>query len=344
MVALGACSSGTNGSGTSGGTGSSTSGGTSGVMYTEAQACADEGAAYCALLSQCDPAKLTFDFGSTAECVARRVALCASAVSALGSSRTPNSVEACAKARANEPCSSFLINNPPAACAVDAGTQTGGAACAFADQCLSTFCSIPAGHVCGTCAPAPKVGSACSVDHDCGPGLVCGPISETCVLPVANAAACSEPNGCVGGYDCVGIVRDAGGGNCAPYQTTVGGVCDYRSATASTCDPTQGLFCLRTSCVAHVYADAGATCGLPDGGNRGCAGGGNNCILSGQQVDCHASRCVDKAGVATCKPFAADGTACDTLLGPACEPPALCVTSDAGTAGVCSLPGATACH
>jgi hypothetical protein len=87
--------------------------------------------------------------------------------------------------------------------------------------------------------------------------------------------------------------------------------------------------------MAISYVGPGAVCGE---------------ISNGSHAECIAGGCYTSTGSAgsgetgTCKSDAADGTACDIVLGPGCVTPARCVLTgaDGGSAGTCEIPlGAT---
>jgi hypothetical protein len=109
--------------------------------------------------------------------------------------------------------------------------------------------------------------------------------------------------------------------------------------TAPGCDGTNGLFCGGTTgsktCMAITYVTAGMPCGD---------------LSSTSHAECIAGGCYTATGSAgsgetgTCKADAADGTACDSVLGPGCITPARCVlTGDGGSVGTCEIPLGSTC-
>jgi hypothetical protein len=80
-------------------------------------------------------------------------------------------------------------------------------------------------------------------------------------------------------------------------------------------------------------------------------GDGQPCgtLADGTRADCLAGECYTANGPAQvtelgmCKKQAADGSPCDTILGPSCYPGARCVTAAGSTSGVCTITDVTAC-
>jgi hypothetical protein len=98
------------------------------------------------------------------------------------------------------------------------------------------------------------------------------------------------------------------------------------------CDGVQGLFCAGATgaktCAQTMFVGAGAACGpVTQSSFAGCTAGA-----------CYTAKGLAGAGeTGTCKANAADGAACDSVLGPSCEFPARCVLGN-GTAGTCKVP------
>jgi hypothetical protein len=86
-----------------------------------------------------------------------------------GSSRTRESVLACAPVLRAQPCDEVVAGIPPA-CATD-GTLPPGSGCAFTSQCAGE-CLAPAGN-CGKCAPRAALGGACGDEAGCQPTQTC---------------------------------------------------------------------------------------------------------------------------------------------------------------------------
>lgn len=329
-------------SGPSNGVPTSGSGGT-GAQGTAAQACLSEAMVSCGLLDSCSGSAKTRElYGTTVNCQTRRQLACIAALAARGSNRTPADVLACAQAEGALGCADYLLDNLPAACALPPGQLDAGAGCAFPAQCQSTFCALAPGALCGTCAPLPLAGSGCA-RSGCGPDLICGLSSETCLSPAPDGGHCTEANSCLPGLDCVGLINDGGRGVCEPSGTQVGQSCDYRRRTAAGCDSELGLYCAKQLCQLTEEAPAGAACGLVDGGSHGCPAGESSCVLTEQPISCAASGdCVYAHGASACLAAAADGALCDDAVGPGCTPPARCLVTSGGAA-ICTLPSGSLC-
>jgi hypothetical protein len=317
----------TSGTTTAGGGGA---GGGSSVAPTADRACSDAQAARCARLDACTAEHgVAVRYGDPATCEARGKANCLTALAASGTGNTPAAVEACAAATPSESCDDLLMNNPPAACATKAGQAASGTPCAFAAQCQSTYCAVPKGAVCGTCAPVPKAGDSCVATGECGHDLVCPKATEVCVAYGAEKAACDAGTPCAPGLSCVGAdAQKLIKGVCAADGAKAGAPCDAKHLTAAGCDPNLGLWCdpATNQCAAISFVAHDAPCGaLKAGGYAECTGGATCVIPQGQ-----------KEGV--CQAPAADGAACDTSAGPGCLQPAKCVVTGNGTAGTCKVP------
>jgi len=264
-------------------------------------------------------------------------------------------VEACSTSLATETCSDFFNNTPTSACQTKVGKLANGAPCAFPAQCASTFCSLSANQVCGTCQNLPSVGDPCD-DQGCGPGKVC--ITDyagarICAQPVGGGQPCTRVDPCQTDLTCVGDTTDGFGGGtagqCQPSVNTVGGLCDSARLLAPNCDAHDNLYCpprqnLRDggvvlgTCVAGEYVGAGQQCerASRDGGAQVLCAAGGLCV----RMD---------AGFSLCVGAVLEGQACDLAVGPPCEAPARCVISpadlDAGvTAGLCTLRDPAACR
>jgi hypothetical protein len=125
-------------------------------------------------------------------------------------------------------------------------------------------------------------------------------------------------------------------GTCTAEATTMGAPCDATLRTATGCNRTYGLWCNATSkmCTAITFVAANAPCGEGSDGNLSECSGGGECIGATFGL-------MPKLG--TCQAPAADGSACDTMNGPPCLPPARCLTPSGSTAGTCMLADASKC-
>lgn len=118
-------------------------------------------------------------------------------------------------------------------------------------------------------------------------------------------------------------------GQCKPAGATVGATCDAKQKTAPGCDREKGLYCTAGGvCAAIAHAAATQPCGLVNGAEVDCAGGGR-CVIPASATE------------GTCVAPAADGAACDSASGPPCLAPAKCVVTGGGTAGTCRVPNGT---
>ncbi len=241
---------------------------------------------------------------------------CMPALTAPGTSATPDKLDSCATAVDTLMCDALYTRNTPMACIPAAGKLANGSACGDDAQCMSTYCKKPAGNVCGVCGARSTAGGACSIDADCDYQLACA--NSVCVAYGALGASCdaghpcAQPNVCKSGT--CAAPAEAG----QPCTPSLGG---------GDCDQTKGLFCNPSSATAGVCAIAtfvgpGQPCGLVGGGVVGCSGGG---------------LCKRTGLMGTCVAPAADGAACDATNGPPCLQPAECV------GGVCKLPNPAGC-
>ena len=319
---------------------------------TASQACADVVHALCEKRDACSN---DFDndhtYGSEALCESRLMGPCVSDLAAAGTGATAESRELCALdyPMADSTCLDLYDNDPTAACTPPAGTGATDSACGVSAQCASTYCAIAQNNVCGTCQPLPAAGATCAVDADCGRNLACaiavGATTGTCAAYVAVSGSClTGTNVCEGGTQCVGeVLATSTPGTCQPAGATVSAACDGSRKTEAGCSTELGLACIPSgsgttigTCQPIALAAADAPCGslgTPITSFAVCIAGGL----------CVKALAADKAG--TCVAPAADGAACDSVLGPPCLGPSKCVPTNAGsTAGTCTVPDATQCH
>jgi hypothetical protein len=272
-------------------------------------------------------------YGDLATCKTRDALGCMAALHATGTSATSPFYEGCAQAVANETCTDWFNAATPAACVPAPGSKANGQSCSFNAQCVSTWCSIGTGRACGVCADLPKTGDACATAADCGRGLDCAS-ANVCAAPVGMDGVCDTMHPCAAGLTCVGMMMS---GTCKASGTTVGTACDPKHQTAAGCDGSLGLVCISAMCAKITFVSAGGQCGtVADGGMvesiSDCTGGAMCVMPQGSKTG-------------TCVAPAADNAACDLVNGPPCLPPARCVTSsDASSAGVCTLPSSNACN
>jgi hypothetical protein len=323
--------------GCGGGSAKSTDGGRDlGLNVTIAQACADLAQAECSERMTCSGGNsITRQFGTMENCIAREMLSCTNGLNAPQTGNSPLMVEGCAGEFAGYSCADFFNNNPPLDCVVF-GPRPTGAACAFNGQCMSGHCAEIKNAACGTCQPPPAPGASCdgtSCDHD----QACLQATMTCATYRAMDSPCDANHPCGYGMTCVGAdATTSTPGDCLAAGETAGTAC---GGSMAGCDGTNGLFCGGTSgakaCMAITYVAAGEACGdLSTTAHAECVAGG-----------CYTSTGPATSGqTGTCKSDAADGTACDTVLGPGCMTPARCVLTgaDGGTSGTCEIPlGAT---
>jgi hypothetical protein len=322
-------------------------------------------------------------YGDEPTCETRTSALCVAQLGAPGTAQTPDAMQACATAIAQQPCSDFLNAVPIGACVPPAGSLTTGAACIANAQCATSFCAMAPTSACGACAAAPKSGDSCASDEQCGDrgGLVCA--GGVCIAPGGRGAGCSGAIPCAAGLTCVGASAQHAG-TCQAGGEDAGVACDPTGASGPSCDTTQGLVCdpRAKRCVVAAFAKGGAPCGEIDGGVALCAGG--SCVYAAPdggaiadagpdadadvdaaadagadaadaEPDADAGAVADAAAdagdaaepsptpVGACVAFATEGNPCDVAKGPGCLWPARCVTVDGGTSGACAVPSTTTC-
>jgi hypothetical protein len=270
-------------------------------------------------------------------CLAREKLTCMDALVAPSTGNSPALVEKCVAEFVAYTCADFGDNNPPADCAPTGGRALDGA-CTFNGQCASGFCAKTKDTVCGTCAAAPVAGDSC-VASNCGHDQVCvsNATGSLCQIRGALMAACDAGHPCGTGLSCVGAnATTMVMGTCMGALNMVGAAC---GATLPGCDNTLGLHCggpagTGKTCLMTTLVGNGAPCGTM----------GDGSFVQCTQGDCYsATGLIDAGQQGTCKADAPDGAGCDTVLGPACTPPARCITAAAGSAGVCTIPLASTC-
>jgi hypothetical protein len=307
-------------------------------------ACSKFAQAECAKLQSCSNAVVadgviilrnydSLDQGAYS-CLTRVKNDCTNRLKAPGNGNNPTLTEQCAAAYATLSCQDFFDNVPAAGCA-PAGPRANGQQCAVAGQCASAYCSGNKTAVCGVCGDPPAAGSSCAAsvcDHD----QVCNAYSQLCMANIATGAACDGADAnqvnCESGLTCSGTV---GSKTCVTGGASEGTAC---GGTGPLCLRFQGLGCEgpvgSKVCTAVALVGDSQPCGT---------------LADGTRADCLAGECYTATGLAqvtelgTCKQQAADGSPCDTVLGPTCYSGARCVTT-VGSAGVCTVPDVTSCQ
>ena len=295
-----------------------------------AQACADSANARCNRIETCSPTAILARYADIGSCVSVLVQNCMNAAAAPSTGTTAASVEGCANAMGAWACNDLIVNkNPPSQCLNATGGLADGAACGFAQQCQTGFCSIVPGAPCGVCANAPKPGDTCASLTTCGQNLACA-AANVCEPYGASGDACDSAHfPCSAGLACVGATGTTKG-TCQASVTTLGAACVSNGAA---CDYWAGLACnsLNQVCAPVVLANPGEQCGYVNLQNTGCLDG----LCTG----------IVGAMPGTCVQYARLDGDCDLVSGPFCFTPARCiVTVDGGTAGTCQVPDATMCQ
>jgi hypothetical protein len=326
-----------------------------GVTVSGAQACADVAQAQCSRRQACTNTAATATglpldpngvfimttYGDMATCVSRVKMACENNLAAPDTGTSPAQMERCATEYATWSCVDLFDNaaNPPPDCA-PLGKRANGAACAFAGQCASRFCSNTKNAICGICDDQPVDGTSCATSG-CAPGQECKTESTGDMLCLdrlgGGDSTCTSDFPCQAFSSCVGASASdpTKMGVCTLTNTSVGAIC---GSTNPTCENNLGLACVglagAKTCQPIAYVQAGEACGtLADGSRAECADG-----------DCFtASGPAAATDLGTCVAQATDGTACDTQLGPLCLSPARCVYT-AGTVGICTVPLASVCN
>lgn len=261
------------------------------------EACAAFAKAVCAKANACAPFAITLEYGDLAGCEARAGINCPAGVNAPSSTRTADDVKECADAFAGITCDDLFGRNVPVACRDQTGSLADGAACGADQQCQSGHCNNSA-DVCGVCAKPIAVGGACTNDQECDWGLVCA-VSK-CTAPVGVGETCSPSAPCKPTLMCAN-------GTCITPKGA-GETCDL---AIQDCDYLKGLGCtFANKCEPLKVAATGEPCGAVGMDNVVCAARGT-CQTSGNPSG-------------TCIAAAADGAACDAMMGPQCLSDARC--------------------
>ena len=309
-----------------------------------ADACAKFAQEQCAKLQSCssavvpDGVSIQRDYNSIDQgaysCLTRVANDCTNRLSAPGNGNNPTLTEQCAAAYATLSCQDFFDNVPAPGCA-PAGPRANGQPCAVAGQCMSAYCSGNKTAVCGICADPPLAGGSCATSV-CDHNQDCNAYSQVCMANIGEGVACDGADAslvnCAAGLTCSGTV---GRKACVAGGATAGVTC---GGTGPLCLGFQGLACEGPAgskvCTQVSFAGDGQPCGT---------------LADGTRADCVAGECYTPTGLAQvtdlgkCKQQAADGSPCDTVLGPTCYSGARCVTAAGSSAGVCTVPDVTSC-
>jgi hypothetical protein len=161
-----------------------------------------------------------------------------------GSTRTVESVVACAKAWADFPCAKIAEGEQPDC--VKPGSKALGEPCLYPSQCSSLSCSASGGS-CGKCTASVGVGQACGQDVGCTGLLACDLDTSKCQPWVRRTPGLGDA--CPGDYTCArGLYCDTST-KCAPLPKVgepcgKGVFCDYEHAqycrSDLTCQPEPG--------------------------------------------------------------------------------------------------------
>jgi hypothetical protein len=281
---------------------------------TSDKACTDYAAAFCGKLQSCAPVLVSGLYADVTTCQARAKIGCMAALSAPGTTTTPNKLDDCAHALMPLGCDVVFQRTPPTACIPAAGPLADGMACGDDGQCHSGYCRKAPGMTCGTCGPTGAAGATCARDEDCNAQLKCQ--NAKCAALVAPGGTCDADTPCLPPSVCAGS-------NVCTTPGALGAACDMTHP----CDFLQAQYCDPKSktCVAVTLASSGVACGMINGAFVACAGS-SQCLMDA------------KTGTKSCSAVAPDGTSCDLTTGPTCLSPAECLN------GVCHLPNAAACQ
>jgi len=232
---------------------------------------------------------------------------------------------ACLDAIRNADCDIFFPI--PEACEeAIKGLVGNGGECTHPAECMrGLYCSVPTGKCPGTCQPKPGSGEGC-VNGACAEGLQCESVSQTCLSPAGEGAACeggSKPR-CRADMTCLGKDSNVPGAcreNSTLYTLGNGVGCDWKKG--GLCQ--QGQYCqlesfakvavgdLSGTCVGETAANAPCTMSLPDSCTAGyyckiddlsvditgtCTklpGPGEPCVINSFKAQCaQGSRCLGR--------------------------------------------------
>jgi hypothetical protein len=268
--------------------------------------CDEAGVTYCTSMQNCSPVRFDIQYASYDACLTDYTTSCIRESHLPGTSRTPASFLACAKA--TEACDS----GPSDPCKIKPGALVPPAvlepapSCLQDSQCASTNCTRVTGDACGYCMNRAPNGSPCAGSKSCESGICLGTLerggnwSYKCVAAHKEGEACS-PSDCEYPFECIN-------GICAkPVIVQEGEACD---GTTRLCG--DGFTCGGSAiCVKTRLVDLGQICGFDrqDGTFVYCRGG-NDCAQG-----------FDGTGVCT-RPIAAGGDC--SRSGVTCQTGSLC--------------------
>jgi hypothetical protein len=246
---------------------------------------------------------------------------CPDIAASVGSTRTAESLAACAEEYKTFPCEQVNAGELPSC--VTPGTRQGGEPCLFNSQCSSLSCSADVDQ-CGACDTLVGENEDCSVAGvACDFAFVCDETSQTCVKPVVTAPdePGSEGDACASGPDCgYNLDCDPDSKTCVPFPS-LGMSC----AKPRTCSFEDGSYCEVDGLTCKALPAIGLPCGV-DGftGTAGyCADGARCRRTSASAGTCEAPAAVNEpcfidpetqdADSSSCAPNAY----CDTSVSPA---------------------------
>jgi hypothetical protein len=218
---------------------------------------------------------------------------CPDIAASVGSTRTAESLRACAEEYAAFPCEKVNAGEIPSC--VTPGTKQPGEPCLFNSQCLSLACSAQDGQ-CGACASLVGENEDCSgMGVACELGLVCDESSQTCEKPVITAPEelAEAGESCISKTDCSDNLYCDATNRCVPYPA-LGMSC----AGPRSCDFTEDSYCELDGLTCKAPPALGQPCGVD--GFTGTAG------ACADNTRCHKT----SAAVGICEALAPVGSPC----------------------------------
>jgi hypothetical protein len=278
------------------------------------QAAMDAAMAVCSAYGRCSMFVVQRLWGTVSACTTAYTTTFTNDFAASGTGQTPAHLEACVAKAPGVACADLFANNLPTECQPPAGQLANGSPCGASSQCQSAYCNIPANVTCGACGAPPSTGGSCQQDSNCPSGNICSNDS-ICVAPGKAGDACTASRPC-------NLTLACKSGTCA-QPDEAGAAC-----TSGTCDAVAGTICSTSTdtCVAIGLADPGKPCSVASTGVTLCSSDGTCELPSSTATD------------GTCRAAAQPGGTCDSVNGPKCQQPAVCVN------GVCTLLSAASCH
>ncbi len=302
-----------------------TDSGLPGADAGSATVCEASAYAKCTKLSGCSKAYLENRYGTVAVCEQVMRADCIAGTNAPGSGQTTEQINGCtavvADPNGNWDCDDYIFSqNTPAACATPAGSLANGASCLVSGQCQSTFCNVPSGGSCGTCAAPLQLHDSCATSN-CPASFICESTTKTCETYSQLGASCGAGVSCAVGLTCTPGVD---GSTCQSGVDTQGQGCVFSGPGCSFSD---GLVCniQSSTCQGVQFVAPGGACGQVSGQQAYCSGG-----------TCTFGNCVADGLAGQPCSMAANGGTC--ITGTRCITPA-----DGGTTGTCQVIGQGTC-